>query len=158
MKKILSLAILFSGISLATFAQEQQHKERPVRTERKHTRHQRHMENRNPEEVAKLKTERLDKELKFTDKQRNAVYAIQLEQAKRQVEHRTAMKEIQTKWRETSKGAHQEMASVLTPEQQAMFKEKVVEGRKHRVMRKPGGFKGKSKTEVMPQSDSHVAG
>ncbi|TDS16227.1 hypothetical protein [Sphingobacterium paludis] len=158
MKKILSLAILFSGISLATFAQEQQSTERPVRKERKHIRHQRSFENRNPEEIAKLKTERLDKELKFTDKQRNEVYSIQLEQAKRQVEHRAAMKEMQEKWRETSKGMHQEMASVLTAEQQELLKEKVEEGKKSRVMRKPGGFKGKSKTDVTPQRDSHVAG
>ncbi|KGE15746.1 hypothetical protein [Sphingobacterium deserti] len=158
MKKILSLAILFSGISLATFAQEQQSAERSVRKERKHVRHQRHAENRNPEEIAKMKTERLDKELKFTNKQRNEVYAIQLEQAKRQLAHRDTMKEMQQKWRETSKGMHQEMANVLTAEQQELLKEKMAEGRKQKVMRKPGGFKGKSKTDVMPQSDSNVAG
>src|SRR5690606_42021533 len=84
MKKALSLAVLFAGISLATFAQE--HKEidkRLIKKERKHPRMVKKMEKQTPEEIAKLKTERLDKQLKFTDAQRNEVYAVKRSEERR---------------------------------------------------------------------------
>lgn len=158
MKKILSLAILFTGISVATFAQDKQQAERPVKQERKHARQERRMENRTPEEMAQMKTDRLDQELRFTDAQRKEVYAIQLDQAKRQYAHRAEMKQLQQKWREETKVSQNKLSSVLSAEQQSLLKEKFVHGRKEKMMRKPGGFKGKSKTEVMPQKEVEAAG
>lgn len=158
MKKLLSLAVLFAGISFATFAQEQKEESRPTRKDGKHPRHEKRMENRSPEDIAKLKTERLDKELKFTDAQRNEVYKVQLDQAKRQVAHRADMKKLQDQWREEAKGSRQAMVKVLTPEQQELLKGKFAQGKREKVMRKPGGFKGKSNDKVQQRKDDNVAG
>ncbi len=158
MKKILSLALLLTGISVATFAQDRQDVERSVKQDRKHARQERRVENRSPEEMAKMKTDRLDKALKFTDAQRKEVYAIQLDQAKRQKEHRVAMKKLQQKWSEEAKGSQDKLSRVLSTEQQSILQEKFANGRKERMMRKPGGFKGKNRTDVMPQKEVESAG
>lgn len=158
MKKLLSLAVLFAGISVATFAQEQKDGDRPVRKERKHARHERQQEKRSPEEIAKLKTDRLDKALKFTDAQRKEVYSVQLDQAKRQVAHRADMKKLQDKWREEAKGSRQALAKVLTPAQQEQLKEKFAQGKREKVMRKPDGLKGKESDKVHQRKSENVAG
>src|SRR5690606_15744338 len=88
------------------------------------------MEKQTPEEIAKLKTERLDKQLKFTDAQRNEVYAVQLEQAEKAAAHRSEMKTLQGKWREEMKGSQDKMKDILTAEQQEQMKERYAEQRK----------------------------
>lgn len=145
MKKVLSLAVLFAGISFATFAQEQVETKRPIKKDRK-PRMEKKMERRTPEEIAKWKTERLDKQLSFTDAQRSEVYAVQLEQAKQATMHRKEMKTLQGKRRKDMKGAHEKMAEILTPEQQQQLKESYAQRRKgkfrasKRDFKKRGGF------------------
>ncbi|GHE48510.1 hypothetical protein [Sphingobacterium griseoflavum] len=158
MKKILSLVILFAGIGLTTFAQEQPTVDSKANRERKHPRQERRVEHRSPEEVAKLKTDRLDKHLNFTDEQRAAVFAVQLDQAKRQIAYRTEISALQKKWRQEAKGTKQELAQILTAEQQNVLKEKFAGERKDRMMRKPGGFKGRNNTNGEVQRDIDVAG
>ncbi|WDF67822.1 hypothetical protein PQ465_16150 [Sphingobacterium oryzagri] len=158
MKKLASLAVLFAGISLATFAQEQKQGDRPVRKDRKHAAHERRMENRSPEEIAKVKTDRLGKELKFTDAQRKEVYSVQLEQAKRQVTHLADMKKLQDKWREEAKGSRQAMVKVLTPEQQELLKQKFAEGKREKGMRKPGALKGRQGDKVQERKEENATG
>lgn len=136
MKKVLSLAVLFAGISLATFAQEQKDTERSFKGERKQPRMEKKITPRTPEEIAKMKTEHLDKQLKLTDAQRAEVYAVQLEQAKRVAAHRDEMRKLQSKWREEMKGSQEKMGEILTPEQQQQLKEKYAQ-------RGKGRFKGR---------------
>lgn len=134
MKKALSLAVLFAGISLATFAQEQNETRRSPKKERK-PRMEKKMENHTPEQIAEAKTERLDKKLDFTEAQRAEVYAVQLEQAQRTVTQRKEMKKLHGDVREEMKGSHEKMEKILTPEQKEKLKETYAQNRK-------GKFKG----------------
>lgn len=127
MKKILSLTVLFAGISLAVFSQAQKENDKTHKRGREHPRIERKMTHRTPEEIAKAKTEDLDQRLKFTDTQRNEVYAVQLEQAKQTAAHRDEMKALQSKWREERKGSQAKLGEILTPEQQQQLKESYVQ-------------------------------
>lgn len=129
MKKVLSLAVLFAGISLATFAQEQVDAKRPIKKDRK-PRMEKKIERRTPVEIAKSKTDRLDKELKFTDAQRAEIYAVQLEQAESAVAHRKEMKTLQGKRWEDMKSSREKMGKILTSEQQEQLKESYAQRRK----------------------------
>ncbi|WP_437921785.1 hypothetical protein [Sphingobacterium sp. LRF_L2] len=144
MKKILSLALLLTGISLTTFAQTAKHEEQSERKERRHVRTERHMEKRTPEEVAKNKTERLDKELKFTEVQRKQVYAIQLKQAKREAAHYAEMKKMEGKMHKEMQGSRQDIDKVLTAEQKEVMKAKFAQ--------RKDGVKGKNKPEMRKPS------
>jgi protein CpxP len=155
MKKVLSLAVLFAGISLATFAQEQKDTERSFKKERKHPRMERKIANRTPEEIAKMKTEQLDKRLKFTDAQRTEVYAVQLEQAKRAATHRDEMRKLQSKWREEMKGSQEKMGKILTPEQKEQLKESYAQRRKGEAKGPRGEYREKRTIEnKMPATES----
>lgn len=140
MKKVLSLAVLFAGISLATFAQEQKETKRPIKKDRK-PRMEKTIERRTPEDMAKSKTERLDKQLKFTDAQRAEVYALQLEQAEQAATYREEMKTLQGKLREEMKGSHEKMGKILTPEQQEQLKESYAQRDKGKFRTPRGEFK-----------------
>ncbi|HLT86340.1 MAG TPA: hypothetical protein VKZ57_02045 [Sphingobacterium sp.] len=155
MKKVLSLAVLFAGISLATFAQEQKDTERSFKKERKHPRMERKIANRTPEEIAKMKTEQLDKRLKFTDAQRTEVYAVQLEQAKRAATHRDEMRKLQSKWREEMKGSQEKMGEILTPEQQQQLKESYAQHRKGKFRGSKGEFRKRGTIEKqIPEAEN----
>ncbi len=155
MKKALSLAVLFAGISLATFAQEQKETDHTFKRERKHPRMEKKITNRTPEEMAKVKTEHLDKRLKFTDAQRAEVYAVQLEQAKRVVVHRDEMKKMQSKWREEMKGSQEKMEKILTPEQKEQLKESYAQRRKGKAKGPRGEFRKKGTIErQVPATES----
>ncbi|PRD48322.1 hypothetical protein [Sphingobacterium haloxyli] len=133
MKKTLSLAVLFAGISLATFAQEEKGTRRPITKDRKPR-----MEKRihgTPEEVAKLKTVRLDKHLKFTDAQRAEVYAVQLAQAKQAAVHREEMKNLHDRKRGDMKDSRAKMNEILTAEQKELLERSYAQ-------RHQGNFKG----------------
>lgn len=147
MKKTLSLAVLFVGIGLATFAQEQKDTERSFKRERKHPRTERKIANRTPEEIAKVKTEQLDKRLKFTDAQRTEVYSVQLEHAKQAVAHRDEMKKLQSKWREEMKDSQKKMGEILTPEQQQRLKESYAHRRKGKFRGTKGEFRKRGMIE-----------
>ena len=77
MKKVLSIALLLTGISFASFAQENtgKSKEGRQRGDRKE------MVQKSPEEVAKFRTDRLDKVVTLTDAQRTQVYSLYLKEA-----------------------------------------------------------------------------
>ncbi len=147
MKKALSLAVLLAGISLATFAQEQKDTERSFKKERKHPRTEKKIADRTPEEIAKVKTEHLDKRLKFTDAQRTEVYAVQLEQAEQAATHRNEMKKLQSKWREEMKGSQVKLGEILTPEQQQQLKESYAQRRKDKFKGSKGEFRKRGMIE-----------
>lgn len=155
MKKALSLAVLFAGISLATFAQEQKETEPTFKRERKHPRMEKKITNRTPEETAKVKTDHLDKRLKFTDAQRAEVYAVQLEQAQQAAMHRDEMKKLQSKWREEMKGSQEKMGKILTPEQKEQLKESYAQRRKGEAKGPRGEYREKRTIEnKMPATES----
>lgn len=158
MKKILSLAVLFAGISIATFAQEQKDTERSFKRERKETRMEKKIANRTPEEMAEVKTEQLNKRLKFTDTQRTEVYAIQLEQAKKAMAHREEMKKLQTKLREGMKDSQKKMGEILTPEQQQLMRESYAQRRKGKWRGTKGEFRKRGMIEKQMPSTENTDG
>jgi len=144
MKKILSLTLLLSGLTLATFAQQDgKANDSSVKKERRLPKKERHMERKSPEEIAKVRTEHLDKQLKFTEAQRNEVYALQLAQAKRHEAHRSEMKKLQEKWKAEAKESHDKFQQTLTPEQQQLMKEKFANAKNKKMLRKREDYRGK---------------
>ncbi|WP_312698051.1 hypothetical protein [Sphingobacterium mizutaii] len=144
MKKILTFAALFAGLSFAASAQTQDSvkKDRSeVRQEMKHRKHVRggdrmgKMMNKTPEEIAKMKTDRLDKELKFTDKQKQDVYTYNLDQAKKWKEKQETRKADREARKNEMKAERDEFMKLLTPEQQEILKNKMAENRKGRMDR-----------------------
>lgn len=124
MKKVLSMAVLFLGLSAVTFAQERG-KENVKRTDKKHVVKKHEGAVKSPEELAKIRTERLDKTLKFTDKQRKEVYALNLEQAKKQHEHKEIRSKEMEARRKEMKANQEKFKNILTPEQQKILADNV---------------------------------
>ncbi|MEZ0453966.1 hypothetical protein ACR78Z_09800 [Sphingobacterium thalpophilum] len=133
--KRLMLSLALSGLMLTGFAQEKKdtkaeakginvaaHKHR----DRKHD----SLKNKTPEEVAKIKTDRMDQKLKFTDKQREEVYAFHLRQAQDHKKIAAERKLYREKMRKQRKADHEKMMSLLTPEQQQTLKDAYAENRK----------------------------
>lgn len=119
MKKLLSLAIVLSGISFGAIAQEgvkKMRSERPVREKKEWV-------NRTPEKMAKQRTEKLDKTLNFTDKQREEVYKFQLDKAKdhKQIFEKRAKERKEN--RAQMKTQQEEFEKLLTAEQKQLLKE-----------------------------------
>src|SRR5690606_27424586 len=85
------------------------------------------MEKKTPEELAKIRTERLDKTLKFTDKQREEVYAYNLDQAKKLKERAEARKGDRRALREEMQADRERFNKLLTPDQQKILSEKYAE-------------------------------
>ncbi len=138
MKKILSFAVLFAGLSFLASAQDD------GTIEKKDGRHrnkmtQTHFENKSPEEIAKTRTERLDKELKFTEAQRKDVYAYNLDQAKKFKQRADVQKKDREAMRSEMKADQERFKNILTPEQQKILAEKS----KIRMRAKNYNFKGK---------------
>lgn len=83
MKKLV-LSLLLSGIMFAGFAQEKSNvKEGVNRDGRRSAKKEFKLDKKSAEEIAQLRTDRMDQKLKFTDKQRKEIYALQLDQAKK---------------------------------------------------------------------------
>ena len=131
MKKLLSLAILLSGFTFSTYAQEQVKKGRINRPGKD----KKEIVKKSPEEFAKKLTEILDKELKFTDKQRKEVYKLQLDQA----QHMKAKREESRKLRESSRkelSAHRDkFENILTPAQKEIWKNKIAKNKDSKFKR-----------------------
>ena len=135
MKKLM-LSIALSGLMLAGFAQEK----KDVKPETKEMRASRHkhkvgrmhegFKNKTPEEVAKIKTDRMDQKLKFTDKQRKDIYAFNLKQAKDHQKLAAERKEHRAKMKKERVAEHEKMLGLLTPEQQKVLKDSYAENRK----------------------------
>ncbi|PRD57277.1 hypothetical protein C5749_08795 [Sphingobacterium gobiense] len=137
--------MLFAGISLATFAQEEKGTRRPITKDRK-PRMEKKIQ-RTPEEIAKLKMEHLDKYLKFTDAQRSEVYAIQLEQAIQAVAHREEMKNLHDKKREDIKDSREKMSEILTTEQKELLKKSYAQRHKGNFKRTKRDFRKRGMIE-----------
>ena len=128
MKKFVAIALLLSGISFATLAQETSKKGKEDRQHRA----KKEMVQKSPEEMAKYRTERLDKQVKLTDKQRQEVYALNLKNAQAK---KTAMESRQKEnqgRRNAMKATQAQLNQILTPEQQKIVADKMAknEGKK----------------------------
>ncbi|SJN29799.1 hypothetical protein FM107_06140 [Sphingobacterium sp. JB170] len=131
--------MLFTGMSLATFAQENNNVVTDTAERgKKHHRKERVMEKKNPEEIAKIKTDRLDKELKFTDEQRAKVYAIQMEDVQKTVAYRDQMNAIRDTHRQEMRLSRDKMSEVLTSEQNQALKDKFKTHKKRKMMHHRG--------------------
>lgn len=138
MNKIITMGILSLGMCLAASAQEKIGTDEAMKRDIKRPYHERVMENKNPEEIAKIKTERLDKELKFTDEQRAQIYAIQLEDARKSLEYRDQHKKLRESHRQEMKGSHEKLHKILTEEQKKALNEKFKTHRKRKMMHRRG--------------------
>lgn len=119
MKKILSVALLLSSISFATFAQQTPKKD--THTDRKRT----ELVDKTAEEIAKKRTDHIDKEVKLTEKQRKDVYALYLKEAQATIEsEEKASQNTRSVKGDTKKGANAEVNKLLTPEQQKVLADK----------------------------------
>jgi len=142
MKKILSFAVLFAGLGFLASAQDStsiqkrdgKHRNRVAQT---------HFEKKSPEEIAKIRTERLDKELKFSDAQRKEVYAYNLDQANKFKERAEVQKKSREALRNEMKADRERFKNLLTPEQQKILAEKS----EKRMQNKEHKFKGKKNGE-----------
>ncbi len=155
MNKIVTMAMLFTGISLATFAQQNNALTDTTTHRNRHHRHGRFVENKKPDEIAKIKTERLNKELKFTDEQRAQVYALQLKDANKSAEYRDQMKAVRDSHRQEMKGSHDELQEILSVEQKQILNDKFKTHKKRKIMHhrdKRTDVTGKdtSKREIIP--------
>lgn len=146
MKKILTFAALFAGLSISAFAQQQDSVKKvkhEVRQEIKYKKNFRgdRSQSKTPEEIAKMKTDRLDSQLKFTENQKKEVYAYQLNQANKWKVKQEARKADFEARKNEMKAEREAFMKLLTPEQQEQLKNKVAESRKDRVGRGEKNFK-----------------
>ena len=126
MKRLVILLGVLVGLSSMTFAQEKDGK----RTGKKKSFKKEWNKNHASEEMAKIKTERLDEMVNLSESQKEQVYALHLENAGKKKE----LKEVTRKDRELMMQrfkAHQEAISgILSTEQQELLKEKRIAVRK----------------------------
>ncbi len=144
MKKIFTFVALFVGMGLVVSAQENQTSAKKDGKFRGKHRQER-VEKKSPEEIAKIRTERLDKTLTFTDKQREDVYSYNLNQAKKFKERAEVQKKDRETLRNELKADREKFTSLLTPEQQTILAEKSKENRESRMRynKERQGGKGK---------------
>ena len=133
MKKILSLALVISGISFGAFAQEGG--KGPTKEKKSYVRKE-HVNKKvvklTPEQIAEKRTERLNKDLNLTSAQRDKVYKLNLDQAKsfeKKLELRKKERELERKERLAQR---EKFTSILTPEQKSVWKEKYISHAKKR--------------------------
>ncbi|GAA4168954.1 hypothetical protein [Sphingobacterium ginsenosidimutans] len=161
MKKLM-LSLALSGLMLTGFAQEKKDlksdtKEMtaPLHKRSKDKKHD-GLKNKNPEELAKIKTDRMDQKLKFTDQQRKEVYAFHLKQAQDHKKIAAERKLYREKMRKQRAADHEKMMGLLTPEQQKTLKDSYAENhkmhkenwKKHRQMRRGDFKKGEGEKAV----------
>ncbi|MEI5983869.1 MULTISPECIES: hypothetical protein [Sphingobacterium] len=136
MKKIFTIAALVAGISFSALSQEKKEEVRQdVKKERRMKIDRKEMKPKSPEEIAKLKTEHMDKELKFTEAQKKEVYVFQLEKAKKMEAKRNEMIAAREIHRKEMKAEQDAFQKLLTPEQLAIFKDKLADGKRGRFER-----------------------
>lgn len=156
------LSLALSGLILTGFAQEKEDLKSDTKEMsapmNKHSKDRKHdgLKNKNPEELAKIKTDRMDQKLKFTDQQRKEVYAFHLKQAQDHKKIAAERKLYREKMRRQSAADHKKMMALLTPEQQKALKDSYAENhkihkehwRKDRQMRKGDFQKGVNEKAV----------
>lgn len=136
MKKFLSLAIILSGISFGALAQEGIKK--PNSDKKSYVRKEyvrKDMVKLSPEQIAEKRTEKLEKELSLTSKQRNDIYKLQLDQAnKLKKQHEIRQKEREQARKERL-AQREKFEKILTPEQKEIWKEKFAKRGDHSFKR-----------------------
>ena len=144
MKKLM-LSLALSGLMLTGFAQEKKDHKSDTKEMtaplHKHSKDRKHdgLKNKNPEELARIKTDRLDQKLKFTDQQRKEVYAFHLKQAQDHKKIAAERKLYREKMRKQRVADHEKMMGLLTPEQQKTLKDSYAENhRTHKEYWKKG--------------------
>lgn len=131
MKKVLSIALVLSGISFLSLAQES-----PMRGKQSlRVKHQREIVQKSPEEIAKLRTDRMTKELSLTDNQRQEMYALQLNKAQKREQALVSAKKQREERRAEIIAEKEQMNSILTPEQQKLITDKKVDSQKNNKKR-----------------------
>lgn len=143
MKKTLIAAVLLAGLATSGMAQEKANRTRHGgQNERSRNRIE------SPEQQARLATDRMDKQLSLTDKQKSEVYRINLDRAKNMsVAREKAQKQRLQEWKKMeSERADNEkrLNRVLNNEQQAKYaslkksREEKFKNRKGRFDKKKG--------------------
>ncbi|MFZ4262240.1 hypothetical protein ACFRAE_09360 [Sphingobacterium sp. HJSM2_6] len=139
MKKVLSIIAVLAGLSFSAFAQEVNNEPTKEVKNRKQHRTERKEFKRNlmksPEEMAQFRTERLDKQLKFSESQKKQVYALELEKSKKILAKREAIKAERQAKLKAFKEEQETFKNLLTPEQQEIYKNKLADNRKHKFQR-----------------------
>lgn len=136
MKKLV-LSLLLSGIMFAGFAQEKSNvKEGVNRDGRRSAKKEFKLDKKSAEEIAQLRTDRMDQKLKFTDKQRKEIYALQLDQAKKDKMHAADRKESMERMKKERMAQREKLMKNLSPDQQKLYKESFAENRKQHRMRR----------------------
>lgn len=146
MKKILTLAVLFTGLSVASFAQDKSDNTRTDRRGGKSLKKEQ-VVSKSAEDIAKIRTERLDKELKFTDKQRQEVYAYNLDQAKKLKQRSEIRRKERIALKNEMKADRDRFKSLLTEDQQKVMKERLVKRDGDRIHKRDPHFKGRKDRE-----------
>ncbi|MGO1815708.1 MAG: hypothetical protein ACTHZ1_02175 [Sphingobacterium sp.] len=135
MKKLLTLSALFVGLGFSAIAQDSTKQVQPeIRQEvnqKKHLRvdRKKNWSNKTAEEIAQMRTDRMDKSLAFTDEQKEQVYAYHLKQAgqrKARIEEQKALRQARM---QEAKVEREAFEKILTPEQQQKLSE-IVEAKK----------------------------
>lgn len=141
MKKIWTLIALFVGIGFTASAQDNQTTKDKERKHRGKFRQER-VEKKTPEEIAKLRTERLDKKLNFSDEQRTDIYAYHLDRAKKFSTRAEALKKQRAEHQQEMKADREKFKDLLTTEQQELLASEMRADRKN-ISRERRGFRGK---------------
>lgn len=138
MKKLM-LCLLLSGLMFTGFAQEKANiKENVNHDGHRSGKREFKLVEKSAEEIAQIRTDRMDQKLKFTDKQRKEIYSLQLDQAKKDkknfVEHKAAMEQM----KKDRMVQREKMMKNLDPDQQKLYKESFADNHKQHRMRKSG--------------------
>lgn len=142
MKKFLAIAIVLSVLSFGAFAQDgtkkvDDEKKSYVRKEYVNKK----MVRLSPEQMAEKRTEKLAKDLNLTAKQREDVHKLHLDQANTFKKKQEIRKKEREEERKERLAQREKFESLLTPEQKAIWKEKMAK----RSERMDGKDKGERK-------------
>lgn len=119
MKKLLVLGGLILGFGSVSLAQEVQVERTGARQGVKRE----HKQRLSPEEVAKLRTNRMDAIVELTPEQRKQVYKLSLEETKKFQQGRRQAGEARKESRIAAKENQTAIESLLTPEQQKKWQD-----------------------------------
>lgn len=125
MKKILSLAILLSGISFASIAQEKTNDHIDKKSYVRKEMVRKDKVKLTPEQIAEKRTAKLDKELKFTEDQRKQVYQMNLDQAVEFKKKQEARAKERMEARKARKAQREAFQSILSAEQKELWNNKL---------------------------------
>ncbi len=141
MKKILALGLILSSINLAAIAQQTPKKE--SREDRKRT----ELVNKTAEEIAKKRTDHIDKEVQLTDQQRKQVYALYLKEAKEKIQaEEKASLPGNANTKKVKKNSESEIHKLLTEDQKKVLADKKKQHPNSKE--KNGGLKKTTRTNI----------